>query len=143
MGLSSKRHYALQSSVWTFYGLVTICLANHTIYNTSNALELSNANHTIYNTSKDSELTSENQTIENTSKGPKLSRSAKELSEHGKEALIVICFGLIIITIISIFAHYCNFEVKQRKLYKKLHKSTEMVDVNLYESEDEEAHTAS
>lgn len=111
MGLSSKRHYALQSSVWTFYGLVTICTANHTSTNTS--------------------------------KGPELSRSGKELSESGKEALIIICFGLILITIISIFAHYCNFEVQTSKPYKKLHKSSEMVDINLYESEEEKAHTAS
>ena len=117
MGLSSKRHYTLQSSIWAFYGLVTICTANQTITNTSKGPELSR-----------------------NEKG--LSEGRKELSESGKEALILICFGLILITIISIFAHYCNFEVGPRKSYKKLQKSSEMVDVNLYESE-EDAHTAS
>lgn len=61
---------------------------------------------------------------------------APELSDSGKEALIVICLGLVVLSIAGISAHYCNFEVMQTKSYKKLEKSSEMVDIDLYESEE-------
>ena len=103
MGLFTKRHYALQGSLWTLLGL-RLCQAI-------------------------------NQTT------TEVTETAK-LSDSGKEALIVICFALVIVSIVSISAYYCNFEVLQSRSYEKLEKTTEMVEVDLYESE-EEAQTAS
>lgn len=60
-----------------------------------------------------------------------------KLSDSGKEALIVICLALVVVSIVSISAYYCNFEVLQSRSYEKLEKTTEMVDVDLYESEEE------
>jgi hypothetical protein len=60
----------------------------------------------------------------------------KELSDSGKEALIVICLGLVSLSIVSISAHYCNFELR-KKSYKRLDKESELVEINLDESDEE------
>ena len=60
----------------------------------------------------------------------------KELSDSGKEALIVICLGLVSLSIVGISAHYCNFELR-KKSYKQLGKESELVEINLDESDDE------
>ena len=61
------------------------------------------------------------------------------LSNGGKEALIVLCLAITFLSIISIASHYCNFNrgTAYKKLTKEI-KENELVDVDLYESEEEE-----
>ena len=62
----------------------------------------------------------------------------EEVSQGGKEALIVLCLAITFLSIISIASHYCNFN--RGTAYKKLTKETkenELVDVDLYEDDDD------
>ena len=62
----------------------------------------------------------------------------EELSEGGKEALIVLCLAITFLSIISIASHYCNFN--RGTAYKKLTKETkenELVEIDLYEDDDD------
>lgn len=62
----------------------------------------------------------------------------EEVSEGGKEALIVLCLAITFLSIISIASHYCNFNrgTAYKKLTKEI-KENELVDVNLYEDDDD------
>lgn len=62
-----------------------------------------------------------------------------DVSEGGKQALIVVCLSIVFLSIITIAAHYCDFHSK--RAYQKLtkqRKENELVEINLYESEEEE-----
>ena len=59
--------------------------------------------------------------------------------EGGKQALIVVCLSIVFLSIITIAAHYCDFHSK--RAYQKLtkqRKENELVEINLYESEEED-----
>ena len=62
----------------------------------------------------------------------------EEVSEGGKEALIVLCLAITFLSIISIASHYCNFHrsTAYKKLTKEI-KENELVDVDLYESDED------
>ena len=60
----------------------------------------------------------------------------EEVSEGGKEALIVLCLAITFLSIISIASHYCNFH--RGTAYKKLTKETkenELVEIDLFEDD--------
>ena len=66
-----------------------------------------------------------------------------DVSEGGKQALIVVCLSIVFLSIITIAAHYCDFHSK--RAYQKLtkqRKENELVEINLYESEEEETTTS-
>tara|TARA_B100001093_G_C26487460_1_gene867544 strand:+ start:109 stop:546 length:438 start_codon:yes stop_codon:yes gene_type:complete len=56
------------------------------------------------------------------------------LSDGGKEALILLCLGVVFISIITIAAHYCGFRDKQE--YKQLVRENELVEIDVYEDDE-------
>lgn len=138
MGLFAKRYHTVQSSLWTIFRLslfITQTLAlnasvesiQNTTVNTKNApaievKRLVQYNYTVFE--------------RNYSTSPTFRRT----SESGKESLIIICIVIIGLSIISIGSFYCNFEVYQqpRKKYKKVLEESELVEINLFESDVED-----
>ena len=53
--------------------------------------------------------------------------------EDGTVALVIICLILIFLTILAIAFHYCNFKGNEK--YEKLERENELIEVNLYESD--------
>ena len=53
--------------------------------------------------------------------------------EDGTIALVIICLILIFLTILAIAFHYCNFKGNEK--YEKLERENELVEVDLYESD--------
>jgi len=63
----------------------------------------------------------------------KVLRRTEEGLEDGTVALVIICLILIFLTILAIAFHYCNFKGNEK--YEKLERENELVEVNLYESD--------
>ncbi len=63
----------------------------------------------------------------------KVLRHTEEGIDDGSVALVIICLILIFLTICAISFHYCNFKKKEK--YTKLERENELVEVNLYESD--------
>ena len=65
--------------------------------------------------------------------------SVKKTTDGGRESLIVICIVIIALSIISIGSFYWNFEVhRPRKRYKKVVEESELVEIDLFESDEED-----
>jgi hypothetical protein len=63
----------------------------------------------------------------------KVLRRTEEGLEDGTVALVIICLILIFLTILAIAFHYCNFKGNEK--YEKLERENELVEVDLYESD--------
>ena len=129
MGLFAKRYHTVQSSLWTIFRLslfITQTLAlnasvESTIASAIGVKRLVQYNYTVFE--------------RNYSTSPTFRRT----SESGKESLIIICIVIIGLSIISIGSFYCNFEVhRPRKKYQKVVEESELVEINLFESDEED-----
>ena len=109
MGLFKKRSIALQGALWTLLRLVTDAGGQNS---SSNGTE---------------DITT----------GPRQSTAARVEGQldGGSFALLIICLILISLTICAISFHYCNFKAKEK--YDKLERDSELVEVDLYESDDD------
>ena len=107
MGLTKKRSIALQGAFWSLLRLRKALAQNH-----SNASSAS-VNRKV-----------PNKTI--------LPRQEGELDD-GSIALLIICLLLIFLTICAISFHYCNFKANEK--YEKLERESELVEIDLYESD--------
>lgn len=105
MGFFEKRSIAIQSSLWAVFRLIIVAKAQN---HSNNATE---------------------DTTELRQKTPIVERQL----DNGSVALLIICLILISLTICAISFHYCNFKAKEK--YKKLERESELVEVDLYESD--------
>ena len=111
MGHLAKRHFAVQSAIWTLLGLTVT--ANHV------------PNHTVPTAAK----------YERNHTTAKLTRHKEGALPDGTVALMLICFIMVFISLLAISFHYCNFKKKEK--YQKLvkEKMNELVEVDLYDSD--------
>ena len=110
MGFFKKRSIALQGTLWSLLRLAQAIAQNH-----SNASSASSASTNREEPEKDI-----------------LPRQEREMDD-GSIALLIICLILIFLTICAISFHYCNFKANEK--YEKLERESELVEVDLYESD--------
>lgn len=113
MGFFKERQVTLQGTLWALFGLAFVSCD-------------SNASAPITTT-----------TTTAVPQGPWTTRSATEAEDldDGSVALVIICLIMIFLTICAISLHYCNF--KSREKYDKLERENELVEVDLFESEED------
>ena len=111
MGFFKERQVALQGTLWALFGLALVpCDSDTSAPNTTTAVP----------------------------QGPwttKAATKAEEQLDDGSVALVIICLMLIFLTICAISLHYCNF--KNREKYDKLERENELVEIDLFESEED------
>ena len=114
MGFFKERQVTLQGTLWALFGLAFVSCD-------------SNASAPITTT-----------TTTAVPQGPWTTRSATEAEDldDGSVALVIICLIMIFLTICAISLHYCNF--KSREKYDKLERENELVEVDLFESEEDQ-----
>ena len=132
MGHFAKRHFAVQSAIWTLLGLTVTAnhTPNHTVPADNYTVPTENYTASADNYTVPTENHKKNYTAKLTG-----TRHKEGALPDGTVALMLICLIMVFISLLAISFHYCNFKKKEK--YQKLvkEKMNELVEVDLYDSD--------